>query len=155
MAVLRNAIGRGGKSLDSRVNATLVGGPLLMAALARLEIGLRGELLKEAVRDGGEVIVDAWKAKVPVLDRNYQDGIGVQARATKGGATGIVGVGPIRGLPRNEQPRWYAARLEYGDKRGPRPRGAQPSARPAFDTSKQRAGDAIEAKLRDLIGRAT
>ncbi len=151
MAVLRNAIGRGGKSLDSRVNATLVGGPLLMAALARLEIGLRGELLKDAVRDGGEVIVDAWKAKVPVLDANYQDSIRVQARATKGGATGIVGVGPIRGLPRNEQPRWYAARLEYGD----RSRGAQPSARPAFDTSKQRAGDAIEDKLRDLIGRAT
>ena len=151
MAVLRNAIGRKGQSLDSRVNATLVGGPLLMAALARLEIGLRGELLKDAVRDGGEVIVDAWKAKVPVLDAHYQDSIRVQARATQGGATGIVGVGPIRGLPQNEQPRWYAAGLEYGG----RGRGAQPSARPAFDTSKQRASDAIEDKLRELIGRAT
>ena len=151
MAVLRNAIGRGGKTLDSRVNATLVGGPLLVAALVRLEIGLRGELLKDAVRDGGEVVVDAWKAKVPTLDYHYQNAIRVQARATKGGAEGIVGVGPIRGLPRNEQPRWYAARLEYGD----RSRGAQPSARPAFDTSKQRASDAIEDKLRELIGRAT
>jgi HK97 gp10 family phage protein len=163
MALISNVVTRSGRTLDSRFSAHLEGGPELAKALANLEKGLRDELLKEVTLAGAEVIAEAWRNRVPIHDGNYRQAIEAKSRAGKNGATGIVGVGAVPGVAKSQQPRWYAAVLEYGTSgsararsgRGMGRRAAQPSARPAFDTSKDRAVAAAEAKLRELIAKAT
>jgi len=58
----------------------------------------------------------------------------------------------VAGLADNDQPTAYAARLEFGDADRP----AEPSARPAFDTARERAvqvaGDVL-AKAAEGVGR--
>lgn len=138
--------GRGG-----RFKAYLEGGPELARALQNMEKGLRDELLKEATLAGGEVIAETWRARAPFLDGNYRASIKAKSRAGKKGATGLVTIDPVPGLPLNQQPRFYAPALEFGS----RGRAARPSARPAFDSSQGRALAVAEAKLRELVEKVT
>lgn len=132
----------------AKFTVRIEGGPALARALGALEKSLRDERLKEATLAGAEVIAEAWRTRVPTLDRHYQNSIKAKSRAGKNGATGLVSVDTVPGLPRNQQPRFYAAKLEYGG----RGAGARPSARPAFDNSRGPAQAALEAKLRSLVG---
>lgn len=143
------------------------GGPELLAALQRLEQGTKDELLAQATQAGGDVLKDAWKQRVPVLDANYRDAIEAKAKPGKIGATGVVQVGQAPGVPDDEQPRAYAARLEFGSynttasmaasgvRGSGRGRRAQPSLRPAFDSCKGQMLDAMSDEVRILIERAT
>lgn len=144
------------------------GGPEMLAALSRLEQGVKDELLAQATQAGADVLADEWKARVPVLDRNYQQGITASAKPGKIGATGLVRVKAVPGLKTIDQPYRYAARLEFGSARATkatltagrtdyasRGRAAQPSLRPAFDAVQGRMLDAMADEIRRLIERAT
>jgi len=143
------------------------GGPELLAALQRLEQGLKDELLAKATQAGGDVLKEAWKRRVPVLDANYRDAIEAKAKPGKIGATGVVQIGKAGGVADDEQPRLYAARLEFGSynttaamaasgvRGSGRGRKAQPSLRPAFDSCKGDMLDTMSDEIRDLIERAT
>lgn len=159
----------------------IAGGAELIAALERLRAGLKDELLVQATWAGADVLKDEWKSRVPVEDGDYRDAIVASAKPGKKGATGLVQVGSAAGVPTNQQPRRYAARLEFGtgefgkwwtdtpqveynidpskikvhERRGPRKRAAQPSLRPAFDSCKGQMLDTISDTLRRLIEQAT
>lgn len=164
------------------VNAKVyyAGAAEMRAALRRLEQGMRDELLVEATQAAGDVLAEAWRANVPVEEGNYRAAIEAKAKAGSRGATGIVRVGNAPGVKRQDQPRRYAARLEFGSssfaasdapydatynldpskfsagrRKGTRRRAAQPSLRPAFDSSRDRMVDAMGDVLLRLIERAT
>jgi HK97 gp10 family phage protein len=153
MAALRiaNVVGRGGRVLESRFQATLEGGPELAAALARLDEAVRVRAAKDALLAAGGVIAAEWQTRVPVLDGDYQRSLEGTARAakTRAGASGSVGPRKVPGLPEGDQPVAYAARLEFGDADRP----AEPSARPAFDAARERAVRAAEEVLRQAAER--
>lgn len=134
---ITNVVGRGGRVLATRFQATLEGGPELARALARLDEAVRVRAAKDALVAAGGVLADEWRARVPVLDANYQRSLDGAARAarTKVGASGSVAPRKVPGLADADQPIAYAGRLEYGDADRP----AEPSARPAFDTARERA----------------
>jgi HK97 gp10 family phage protein len=138
---ISNVTGRRGTVLATRFGATLEGGPELAAALARLDDAVRVRAAKDAVLAAGDVIATEWRSRVPVLDANYQRSLeGAQRAAkTKAGASGSVPPRKVPGLPDGDQPVAYAARLEFGDADRP----AEPSARPAFDTARDRAVQAV------------
>jgi HK97 gp10 family phage protein len=138
------------------------GGPELLAALQRLEMSIKDELLVKATQAGADVLKEAWKQRVPVLDANYRNAIEAKAKPGKVGATGVVQVGQAP-VPDDEQPRAYAARLEFGSynttaamalsgTRGSgRGRVAQPSLRPAFDSCSGQMLDAMGDEVKRLI----
>lgn len=143
------------------------GGPQLAAALERLGHGLRDEMLAQATLAGADVLMETWRSRVPVDDGDYRDSITALASPGRVGATAVVFPGEVPGLDDDEQPRNYASRLEFGTTRrslrqfkrgvtiGGRTRTAQPSLRPAFDSSKGRMLDAMADELKHLIARAT
>jgi HK97 gp10 family phage protein len=134
---IANVIGRRGRVLSTRFQATLEGGPELAEALARLDEAVRVKASKDALQAAGVLIATEWRSRVPVLDADYQASLDAATRAakTKAGAAGSVAPRKVAGLPDDEQPTRYAARLEFGDADRP----AEPSARPAFDVSRERA----------------
>ncbi|MCL4294043.1 MAG: hypothetical protein KJ056_13650 [Acidimicrobiia bacterium] len=142
---IANAVGRRGRVLASRFDATLEGGPDLARALARLDDAVRVKAAKDALLAAGGVLGEEWQSRVPVLDANYQRSLDGAARAakTKTGAAGSVGPRQVAGLADADQPTAYAARLEFGDSSRP----AEPSARPAFDAARERAVRAASGVL--------
>jgi HK97 gp10 family phage protein len=132
-----NVIGRRGRVMSTRFQATLEGGPELAAALTRLDDAVRVRGSKDALLAAGGVIATEWQGRVPVLDANYQRSLegATKAGRTKAGASGSVGPRKVAGLDDGDQPVAYAARLEFGDA----DRAAEPSARPAFDSARERA----------------
>lgn len=138
------------------------GGPKLLAALQRLEKSVKDEYLAKATQAGADVLKEAWKSRVPVLDANYRDAIEAKAKPGKVGATGLVQVGKA-GVPDDEQPGLYAARLEFGSynttmsmassgiRGSGRGRVAQPSLRPAFDSCKSEMLDTMSDEVKRLI----
>jgi len=145
---ITNVVGRRGRVMSTRFQATLEGGPELAAALAKLDDAVRVKASKDALLAAGGVLAREWQGRVPVLDANYQRSLEGAAKAgkTKAGASGSVAPRKVPGLADGDQPFAYAARLEFGDADSP----AEPSARPAFDTS---AGRAVQA-AGDVIGKA-
>lgn len=139
----------------------------LSRALARLGKEMSDEAMAQATLAGAEVLKEAWAAAVPVDDGNYRDSITAMASPGREGATAVVFPGTVAGVEERDQPRNYAARLEYGSfayskaafKRGSqgagRRRSAQPSLRPAYDASTGRMVAAMESELRWIIERAT
>lgn len=134
---ITNVMGRRGGAMATKFRATLEGGPELVAALAKLDDAVRVKASKDALFAAGGVLASEWQGRVPVLDANYQRSLDDAQRAakTKAGASGSVAPRKVPGLPDEDQPGAYAARLEFGDA----DRAAEPSARPAFDASQQRA----------------
>lgn len=132
-----NVVGRRGRVMSTRFQATLEGGPELAAALAKLDDAVRVKASKDALLAVGGVIATEWQTRVPVLDANYQHSLDGATRSakTKAGASGSVGPRKVAGLEDADQPVAYAPRLEFGDADRP----AVPSARPAFDASSERA----------------
>ena len=151
---ITNVVGRRGRVMATKFQATLEGGPELAAALAKLDDAVRVKASKDALLAAGGVIAKEWQGRVPVLDANYQRSLGGAAKAgkTKTGASGSVAPRKVPGLPDGDQPFAYAARLEFGDADRP----AEPSARPAFDTARERAvqaaGDVL-AKAAEGVAR--
>jgi HK97 gp10 family phage protein len=141
-------VGRRGRVLSTRFAATIEGGPELATALARLDDAVRVRASKDALLAAGDVIATEWRSRVPVLDANYQAALDKAPRAakTKAGASGSVAPRKVAGVPDDEQPVRYAGRLEFGDG----DRAAEPSARPAFDATRERA---VEAAV-DVLERA-
>jgi HK97 gp10 family phage protein len=144
----------------------LQGGPQLAAALNRVAKAVSDDACAQAVLAGGEVLAEEWKRTVPVKDGHYRNSITAVSSPGNKGATGLVYPADVPGLPDNEQPRRYAARLEFGSmaqtlkmlKRGQaaqpsRARKMQPSLRPAFDNVHQGMVDAIADELGDIIQR--
>lgn len=128
--------------------ARIEGTEELRAALADLEKKTRNEIAKAGIKAAGEVIQTEWRERVPVLDANYQRAVQTgQVRASKRGATGVVYPHDIPGVADDEQPYEYAHRLEYGDAG----MAAQPSARPAFDASKDAAVEAAIDVMRPMV----
>lgn len=118
------------------------GGPELSRALGRLEQGLRDELLAEATQAGGDVLAEEWRSRVPVDDGDYRDSIYARGYAGKIGASGVVATKTVPGLAKSQQPRNYAARLEFTK---------HPSLRPAYDSAQARMLEAMASVLRRLI----
>jgi HK97 gp10 family phage protein len=151
---ISNVIGRRGRVLATRFAASIEGGPELAAALARLDDAVRVRAAKDAVLAAGGVLAHEWRSRVPILDANYQHSLDAATRAgkTKVGASGSVAPRKVAGVPDDEQPTRYAARLEFGDADRP----AEPSARPAFDATReqavQAAGDVL-AKAAEGVAR--
>jgi HK97 gp10 family phage protein len=158
----------GGREGAVLTRGYLRGGAELVAALARIGKALSDEALSGATKAGAEVLAERWRQTVPVKDGNYRAAIEAKAKPGKIGATGLVQVGTAPGVPANEQPRLYAARLEFGSARATkatlsagrtdfarRGRAAQPSLRPAFDSCKGQMLDAMSDELRTLIERAS
>lgn len=151
---ITNVIGRRGRVMATRFQATLEGGPELAAALARLDDAVRVKASKDALIAAGGVLAGEWQGRVPVLDANYQRSLeGAQRAAkTKAGASGSVAPRKVPGVGDADQPFAYAARLEFGDA----DRAAEPSARPAFDSARERAvqaaGDVL-AKAAEGVAR--
>jgi hypothetical protein len=158
----------------SRVKAYLSGGPELAAALQKLVNGVSTEVIMQATIAGGDVIAKEWQGRAPVgqepEDKHpgaYRDSIrAMPARPRSGpagitGATVVITTATVPGLSKEEQPRNYAAKLEFGSSGRARARSgkgakaavARPSARPAFDASQDAAAAAVEAKLRELVAK--
>lgn len=146
----------------------LTGADDLLRALGRLEKGMRDEMLKQATQAAGDVLADAWRARVPVEDGDYRSAIRARARAGKKGATGVVDIAPGKASDGGDGPRAYAPTLEFGRARATartlasgrsdferRHRRAQPSLRPAFDASEGKMLEAMSDTLRSLIEGAT
>lgn len=144
-----NVIGRRGRVLATRFAATIEGGPELAAALARLDDAVRVRAAKDAVLAAGDVISQEWRSRVPVLDAHYQASLESATRAakTRAGASGSVAPRKVAGLRDDEQPVLYAGRLEFGDAE----RAAEPSARPAFDTTREQAVEAAVEVLERVV----
>lgn len=146
------------KAGGTSFRAAVVGGPQLAARLRELEDAVRVKAAKEAMGVGGRVIADEWGSRVPVgeapedphpgaYQRAMEDVKAVKTSKTKRGASARVGPALLAELPDDEQPRVYAARLEWGDD----DRVPQPSARAAFDAVSGEATDAIAEVLRKAI----
>jgi len=91
-----------------------------------------------ATKAGAEVLQEEWKARVPVLEGHYRDSI---ATVEQGPDT-AVGVGPVPGVPPNEQPTLYAAKLEFTNR---------PALRPAIDAAGRRIGEAMGDEVEVMI----
>ena len=145
---------RRGKASETRFQAALVGGPELRAKLVALDEKIRKKVAADALRAGGRIIADEWSRRVPVgqppedphpgaYRRSLEQEDAVKVGGTKTGALGSVRPGRVDGIDDGDQPRVYAARLEFVT--------SVPSARPAFDSSKGAAVEAISDELRDAL----
>ena len=122
---ITNVIGRRGRVLATRFQATLEGGPELAAALARLDDAVRVKASKDALLAAGGVLATEWRSRVPVLDANYQASLDA---ATTGG--------------QDEGRRLGLGRAAEG--RGtPRRRAAHPVCRPARVRRRRPSGRAL------------
>ncbi len=155
MAVTVPQVSKSGKVAQTRFSAYVEGGPELSAALMALDKKIRNTYAKVALTEGGKVIRDEWGRRVPVgtppadphpgaYQRAMQQDDAVKVGATAKGASGTVRPGYVDGLAENEQPRVYAAVLEFKD--------GEPSARPAFDSSRDQAAEAVGKSLAAQIG---
>lgn len=136
---------RGRHRRDDPLTLLALLGRELAQALTKLDDAVRVKAPKDALLAAGGVIAQEWQGRVPVLDANYQHSLEGAQRAgkTKVGACGSVAPRKVADLLDGDQPSAYAARLEFGDSDRP----AEPSARPAFDSARERAvqaaGDAL------------
>ncbi len=141
---------RTGKASGSRFNATLEGGPELAAKLNAMDIKIRKTVAAQALLAAGHVIAAEWASRAPVGTEPHDPHPGayrqsleqedtVRAKGSKWGALGSVSPGLVSGIDEGDQPRVYAAKLEFAD--------GEPSARPAFDASRQAATEALQAEL--------
>lgn len=143
----------------TKFKAIIEGGPQLAKALLALDTKVRQKAAKEALANAGREIADEWAVMVPIgeapedphpgaYQRSLRDQGAVTVRATKNGASGSVRPAVLPELADDDQPRVYAAVLEFGDA----DRAAQPSARPAFESALPRAlrtiGDSLRMVLR-------
>lgn len=94
-----------------------------------------------AAKAGAEVLQEEWKGLVPVLEGNYRDSITIVEQ----GADAAVTVGPVPGVPANEQPILYAAKLEFT---------GHAAFRPALDASGARISDAMGDEVAAMIEEA-
>jgi HK97 gp10 family phage protein len=140
-----------------RVDARLVGGPQLAAALARLEKGMKDELLQKATAAGAKVLEEAWKERAASTvglgpgTAHFVEAIESSARPGKRGATGMVRLGKESLSEGEDQPVVYGVQTEFGG----RGRPARPTLRPAFDAVQGQMLDAMSDELRALIEAAT
>lgn len=134
----------------SKFRAYIEGGPALMAKLNALDLKIKKQVAGDALRAGGEVIRDAWAAAAPVGEapadphpgayrRSLEQPDAVFVKPNKNGASGNVRPGYVAGIAEDDQPRVYAAKLEFRD--------GEPSARPAFDSSRAAALVALQRAL--------
>lgn len=91
-----------------------------------------------ASRAGAEVLQEEWKERVPVLEGHYRDSITVVEQ----GPDAAVTVGPVAGVPPDEQPVLYAPKLEFT---------SHPALRPAIDAAGGRMGYAMESEVAEMI----
>jgi HK97 gp10 family phage protein len=129
------------------------GGPEMARKLAQIEKGMRDELLKDATLAGAEVIAEEWRQRIrssvglgPGI-AHYAESIDAESRAGKNGATARVHIDKMATTEGEDEPRMYARRLEFGA----RGQQAHPMARPAFESSKARALDALAKRLGELL----
>lgn len=108
----------------------------LQRKLAKVQGGVRGRIIPTALKAGALPIQNAWKRRVPVKTGNYMRSI-----AIAGVNQHAVQVGTSLSAPP------YPVFLEYGT----RNMAARPSARPAFDETKQEAVNEVGSALRELI----
>jgi HK97 gp10 family phage protein len=145
-----------GRTSGVHFKGYITGGPEMARKLAQLEKGMRDELLKEATLAGANVIAEEWRSRARSTigygpgTAHYVEAIAAMSRAGRRGATAYVGLATVAAEPGEAQPRDYAAVLEFGTRNKP----ARPTLRPAFDSARPRALDALAAKLRELMGRA-
>lgn len=141
---------------ETKFKAYIEGGPALAAKLQALDKKIRNEIAKDAVTAGGRIIADEWADYVPIGEPPhdphpgaYRDSLrsfdAVKVRATVNGASATIRPA-VLGLPENQQPRLYAGKLEFGDGNYE----AQPSARPAFDSSQ----DLVLSTMSDMLKKA-
>jgi HK97 gp10 family phage protein len=142
--------------------AVITNGPEFAARLLALDLKVGRVVARMAVAKGAEVMRDEWKARVPIKDHYYQNSITYKSQSGSfkddsgekvlKGASALIYPGVTPGPDDAEQPWRYAGVLEYGGRLTAKQHysliPAQPSARPAFDSSKDRAVDAVAAELR-------
>lgn len=144
---------------DTKFKVIIEGGPELAAKLGALDIKVRKDASKEALSNAGRLIADIWADVVPIgnpphdphpgaYQRAMRDEKAVTTRATANGASGAVRPAVLSELADDQQPRVYAAVLEFGDGN----REAEPSARPAFEASLPEAVRLISETIRLAVG---
>lgn len=141
-----------GRASGTYFKGYIEGGPQLAEKLRALAKGLRDELVVQAVDDAAAVIEVEWRGQaLATFGRgpgtgHYVDAIGHRSRPGKNGATAYIGLTEDVPLEPNEaHPREYATKLEFN---------GQATLRPAFDSTRQKALDAMGAKVVDLIEKA-
>lgn len=138
---------------QSKFSGYVEGGPELIAKLGELEEKVRKQYGKDALAKGGRVIADAWSEHAPIgqspedphpgaYRKSLQQEDAVKSVGTKTGAIGSVKPGFVDGIASDDQPGVYAAKLEFT---------SDPSARPAFDASRDNATQAIADYLREVL----
>lgn len=141
---------------DSKFSAYLEGGPELARRLDAMDADIAERAVVDALRAGGRIIADTWSAMAPVGTPPEDEHPGAYQRALAapeavnvapivGGASGAVSPAWLGELADDQQPRVYAAVLEFGDET----REPEPSARPAFDAA---LDPALAAITRTLAG---
>jgi len=152
----------------SRVRAVILNAPQVMAQISKLSILVSGPIADRAVTNGGEVIRDKWRDLVQAQftsDRsegNYERAIIVRKASvreteegTLKGASVYIYPGTVAGVPEVDQPRHYAAVLEFGGQLSAAQHSsvipATPTARPAFDASYEDAVDEVADTLRAAL----
>lgn len=154
----------GGRQGAVAVRFALKGGPELSRKLGQLSKDMSGQKMAIAVLAGADVLADEWRRIVPYFEGHYRRSITAVSSVGRDGATGLVFPADVPGLPDDQQPRRYAARLEFGSQRATlktlkagrkdfarRGRKMQPSLRPAFDNAKSQMVDAIADQLRAIL----
>jgi HK97 gp10 family phage protein len=119
----------------------LVGMDELKLKLTLLEEKIGFRAAHDATYAAGKVIEAAWKDRIrsqPWRDSEGHFEQSIEARYIKSKRKKAAQVTVARrwiGVPKGEQPLWYGHRLEFGSGGMP----AQPTGRPAFDASQEKA----------------
>ena len=117
----------------------LDGAEELNAALRKVGDRATGLILAKAAEQGADVIAEEAKRIAPRDSGDLAEGIHAEpGRLKQGRAVMNVGIG---------KKEWYGAFVEFGTEK----MAAKPFLRPAFDTKKEEATEAVARVLRDAF----
>jgi HK97 gp10 family phage protein len=126
------------------------------AALEDAGPKLAKRALRKALRAGGQLMVDAAKARAPLLKEatkrrkpgDLRDSIGMKVALSAKQESGTVSVGPMRDRSKGkDSPGIWGMFVEFGSVHG----AAQPFMRPGFDYSSQPALEAFTEVIREGV----
>lgn len=124
------------------MSVTIKGMATLERRLRALSDNARGELLRKAVLEGAEIIRDEAERLAPKRTGRGAAGIKTTAKASGSRATAEIGY--------DKKEAWHLRFAELGTKH----HSAQPHLRPAIDTKKGEAVQAVGLSLKLGIDRA-
>lgn len=135
----------------------LEGAAELDRKLRELEPKIAKNHLSKSLRAGAKLVLQATKARVPVLTGALKRSLAVRAGKRKRGRheksvhviTDTKKVPELVKIGKDGKRYFYPAAIEYGE----RHKGARPFMRPAFESSKMSTLNAIMTTLRNAVER--